>query len=604
MPDLRKFIQGQKFSLAGSGMSSSETSLTLQSFKLPDGTTTITTTNIGSKAYGTLEPGTSREEHVSFTTITQNLNGTATRSGVTRGLRFVDPYDEVSANKKAHSGGSIFVISNTVAFYGDFANKSNDETVGGTWTFSSVPSSSAAPVSGTDLVTKSYADALSMTGTGVSQNRVVVAGVAGETLAAGDLVYLINEVEWRKTDADIAASVQSVMLGIAQGSGTLSSFISGGVLLFGVDATRSGLLGGTTYYASNTPGGISTTAGTNERAIGIAKSGIELYFDPYFFSTIILASTTAKGIVEEATQAEVTAGTAVGATGARLFVNPSTLVSGMPTRKIYFNIGLQDTQFDISNPSGTTFRYTDDLTAARSGITATTVPIGTILNINVAAFASGNRGTFTVTGSGDNYFEVTNAAGVVESNKLIGSGADRIQVGGTTWTKPATLKWVHIQAVASGGGGGSTSGEGGGGAGEFGEAFVSAASLGATETVTVGKGGNIESNGNNTVFGSLFTLIAGLGTTTDVGGKGGGASYVDANGHMRIRGGNGQSGDTSENIPGGGGVSFFGGSNTHSGAGGGAAGEGPGAWGSGGPGWSGSNSHGATGVLIITEHYV
>ena len=36
------------------------------------------------------------------------------------------------------------------------------------------------------------------------------------------------------------------------------------------------------------------------------------------------ASTTVRGIVEEATLAEVTAGTATGATGARLFMNPST----------------------------------------------------------------------------------------------------------------------------------------------------------------------------------------------------------------------------------------------------------------------------------------
>jgi hypothetical protein len=42
------------------------------------------------------------------------------------------------------------------------------------------------------------------------------------------------------------------------------------------------------------------------------------------------ASTSAKGIVEEATQAEVTAGTAAGATGARLFVNPSTITSRHP----------------------------------------------------------------------------------------------------------------------------------------------------------------------------------------------------------------------------------------------------------------------------------
>ena len=37
------------------------------------------------------------------------------------------------------------------------------------------------------------------------------------------------------------------------------------------------------------------------------------------------ASTTAKGIVEEATLAEAQAGTEVGATGARLFVSPSSL---------------------------------------------------------------------------------------------------------------------------------------------------------------------------------------------------------------------------------------------------------------------------------------
>jgi hypothetical protein len=39
------------------------------------------------------------------------------------------------------------------------------------------------------------------------------------------------------------------------------------------------------------------------------------------------ASTTVKGIVQEATQGEVDAGTATGSTGARLFVNPSTLDS-------------------------------------------------------------------------------------------------------------------------------------------------------------------------------------------------------------------------------------------------------------------------------------
>lgn len=41
------------------------------------------------------------------------------------------------------------------------------------------------------------------------------------------------------------------------------------------------------------------------------------------------ASTTTRGIVEEATQAEVDAGTAAGGTGARLFINPSTQSKGV-----------------------------------------------------------------------------------------------------------------------------------------------------------------------------------------------------------------------------------------------------------------------------------
>jgi hypothetical protein len=46
------------------------------------------------------------------------------------------------------------------------------------------------------------------------------------------------------------------------------------------------------------------------------------------------ASETNKGIVEEATQAEVEAGTATGGTGARLFVNPSTLESSVRIAKV------------------------------------------------------------------------------------------------------------------------------------------------------------------------------------------------------------------------------------------------------------------------------
>lgn len=85
-------------------------------------------------------------------------------------------------------------------------------------------------------------------------------------------------------------------------------------------------------------------------------------------------------------------------------------------------IGDATTQFDITNPGGTTYRYTYDGTGTDPAITAAKYPVGMKLHIAAQNFNAANNGLFTVTGSGTNYFEVTNAAGVVESNKTIGTG--------------------------------------------------------------------------------------------------------------------------------------------------------------------------------------
>lgn len=71
MADNSKFIQTQTFKLAGGGISLSDTSISLQSFKFPDGNV-ITMSHIGALGTGTLEPGASKEEIISFTGVTQN----------------------------------------------------------------------------------------------------------------------------------------------------------------------------------------------------------------------------------------------------------------------------------------------------------------------------------------------------------------------------------------------------------------------------------------------------------------------------------------------------------------------------------------------------
>lgn len=140
-----KYIQGVKYKLAGSGITATATTIILQSFKLPDGTN-ITTDMIGGTSYMTLEPGSDGKiESISFTTVTQNADGTATLTGVIRGLQFVFPYTQDTDLRKAHAGGTIAILSNSAAFYNEFVSKDAPEA-----------DSSYTPSSGQDLTTYDF----------------------------------------------------------------------------------------------------------------------------------------------------------------------------------------------------------------------------------------------------------------------------------------------------------------------------------------------------------------------------------------------------------------------------------------------------------------
>lgn len=116
--------------LSGAGITSSASTIQLVSFATRDGRA-VTMTMLGTTGYGTLEPGSSKEEIISFTGITQNANGTAILTGVNRGLDFISPYAASTTLSKAHAGGSIFIMSNTAPFYGQqflFSNNNGTST--------------------------------------------------------------------------------------------------------------------------------------------------------------------------------------------------------------------------------------------------------------------------------------------------------------------------------------------------------------------------------------------------------------------------------------------------------------------------------------------
>jgi hypothetical protein len=158
--------------------------------------------------------------------------------------------------------------------------------------------------------------------------------------------------------------------------------------------------------------------------------------------------------------------------------------------------------------------------------------------------------------------------------------------GTVTWTKPAGAKLVNVVVISGGGGGGSgrkagvgsqASGGGGGGGGSYSLRDISAALLGATETVTVGSGGtggasvttnstngNTGGAGGNSSFGTWIQVTGGggAGAATNTNGPAGAGS----NSRAMFQGGNGSAG-------GAGAGTLTGGSNVNiSGAGGGAGG--------------------------------
>lgn len=144
---------------------------------------------------------------------------------------------------------------------------------------------------------------------GVSAGTAPIAtGVAGENLTSGQLVYLkVSDSRWWLASASTSATCEGVHLAIVQG--TVLAGASCTVLLIGRATNVSGLTANSTYYVSNTPGAIATTAGTISRVIGVARDTNEIYFDPNYNNDLPARSfvSTSSGAGDEGKVAKLNA---------------------------------------------------------------------------------------------------------------------------------------------------------------------------------------------------------------------------------------------------------------------------------------------------------
>jgi hypothetical protein len=155
--------------------------------------------------------------------------------------------------------------------------------------------------SANQLATKGYVDSV-VTGGTINTDRVIVGSqTAGETVAAGNIVYFkASDQRWWLADAD-NTDWSNRTIGIALGSGTAGNAIADGVQLYGKCDLFSGLTAGSLYYLSGTAGGIATSAGTNQVIIGNAEDADTIFFNPTsapssFVSTSAGVADAGKGV--------------------------------------------------------------------------------------------------------------------------------------------------------------------------------------------------------------------------------------------------------------------------------------------------------------------
>jgi hypothetical protein len=571
--------QTQNFSLYGSGVSIGDTTMVLSSFQSIDGVN-LAIGDFGTIGYMTIEPGSrDREEQISFSGVTQNANGTATLTGI-KTVLFLSPYTETSGFAKSHPGGVVAVVTNTSGFYNQFPTKGDNEAITGYWT---VPD----PVSATDIANKQYVLSV-VTGGTVSFTQVIVTATAGETVAAGQLLYFdTTENEWMKTDADTEATVVDSMLGIAQGSGTNGNTITGGVLIHGLDANQTGMTQGDPMYASNTAGAISSSPGTVSRTIGIARTATSLYFDPFYNPG---TSTALKAGIQNSTY--VYAADSVGTDAYAITVSPTP--SAYAAGQLYqFKAG-------TANTAGATLAVNGGAPKTIVKNVSEALNTGDILASQIV----------TVIYDGTNFQLLSKTPTITPTTNLY--------ITSQTWSKPAGIKYARVRVVGSGGGGGagnSGAAGGGGGGGGYSEKIIAAASLGSTETVTVGaagtggvNGGAAAGTGGTVSFGSHLQATGGSGGAvgSNAIAVAGGIGGVGSLGTINVVGTGGTAGMESPNgvyMGGAGGASSLGGGGY--GTGGDGVGGVGGVYGGGGGGGTNANSGavGGIGVVIVEEFY-
>ena len=251
--------------------------------------------------------------------------------------------------------------------------------------------------------------------------------------------------------------------------------------------------------------------------------------------------------------------------------------------------------------------YTDGVTSAIQTQLDTKLSSVADNSVTLAKMAGGTDGNLiTYDASGDPAYVTTGTSGQVLTSggtgvaptfqAAAGGGLASIQTftSSGTYTRPAGVTKAMVYVVGGGGGGTGSGYRGSGGSGGCAIKFI--ASVGSTETVTIGAGGAGASSGSaatgsTSSFGSHCSATGGGGGVSNKGGLGG----VGSSGDVNLNG----SGGDSNNEGSSGGSSIFGGGGAGFGSG---TVNGDGFQGGGGGVEGGTGGDGGAGIIVVYEY--
>jgi len=285
--------------------------------------------------------------------------GDASITILQRGLDYLGGETPDLSRQYAWASNETIVQLGTDApqLFRDFMSETNPALVTALHTYDVLPQSAVVPTDPDDFANKSYVDGLTAPAISVPINQVA------HGFVAGDVIRISGVNTYAKAQAD--SPVNAEVVGIVTEVTDVDNFvyITEGIVSDGTPVFAAGDV----LFLSRTTAG--ELVDTDTSTIGevsfplavVSESGLKMIFHKYrplvinSISGNPVASETVAGMVEQATPAQVAAGTDVGETGAPLFVVPSMMsrpfIGARITQSVAFNLtsSYRLVTFDVSD---------------------------------------------------------------------------------------------------------------------------------------------------------------------------------------------------------------------------------------------------------------